>query len=978
MYWLAVVSLFLLLGVFLPNTVDAAHNPNLSVSAENSRFNNHFAGSMVVEVVVYDPNISKLDENVGEPDVTINGKKLRMVQSNDGNWYAYFANKDKALEADKTAFVSSTSTGKGLDFGVFCGPQTSSSVLGIDFSATDGIAISSDLTGATNGNSSPATCTGTPSGTSKMNVLRNAKGLNQNSQVPVGQVGIKADIWPVIQLFSFGSNVEIKYRGAGGTQSVNLSYDDIENISIALDRQNYPTNADVFTTIYDMQLNQDPTDQDSWTFSVGTTQRTFYFAFTGSGADAATGTNGLVNIVPSLSSLGFENNGKLTVSLGSIGELKTNNIQPSSSINDGGANTFSSIVTFVETSPNSGIFTNSDYSGKSNLKISNSAPRGQSATMTYNDVSVSIVSGSATASIALDSDASLKVSTLLPGKRAAVTLIDNDLNIRSATKDDLHVYDSTAIIPSIQIGSPVTLEKASEVKFFLQSGTDLNSPLNVDITSRVNDTNSDILIINTKNAGTSNFEKISINLGITANTLQNLLIDSSASDSDGTNWINYDLRSFERQLAISDFSDTTMTLYFGSLGSNPVQILDAGDISSARGFVQLDNDDVVSIKSKSGTVFLVINFDSLGNTDGAGRIASETDTQPIVFDIFSIGEVSSSPINNAIYRLELKETQANSGTFEGSIELTQSNQFDSTFVKNTVTTTSDNVRLLINQRLLDEKGIDLKYSDIASAGFNFDISSQQDVPTSTGRVTLNSQTFNFGHPVIVTLIDPDLNQKHDTREIYLTSNNPNSENVDAVVDGGGNLLLEVLLKDIRYKRCTVNGVEKGGLASTGFTLVETGPATGVFEGIFRMPTQICNKDGTRLISTAGGSVDVKYHDARDASGNPNIFGLTFFKNVEQAPQPKVSERKVPSWIKNSAKSWADNKVDDNTFATSIQYMINQKIIVTATEKSTIKYGSVIPDWIRSNAGWWANGQISENDFLNAIEYLVDQGIIKVP
>ena len=69
---------FLVLIMILPNTVEATHNQNLYVSAENSRFNNHFAGSMVIEVVVQDPNIGTLDDGLGEPSVTLNGKKLRM------------------------------------------------------------------------------------------------------------------------------------------------------------------------------------------------------------------------------------------------------------------------------------------------------------------------------------------------------------------------------------------------------------------------------------------------------------------------------------------------------------------------------------------------------------------------------------------------------------------------------------------------------------------------------------------------------------------------------------------------------------------------------------------------------------------------------------------------------------------------------------------------------------------------------------
>ncbi len=41
--------------------------------------------------------------------------------------------------------------------------------------------------------------------------------------------------------------------------------------------------------------------------------------------------------------------------------------------------------------------------------------------------------------------------------------------------------------------------------------------------------------------------------------------------------------------------------------------------------------------------------------------------------------------------------------------------------------------------------------------------------------------------------------------------------------------------------------------------------------------KICNKSGTELISTAGHSLDAKYFDARDDSGNPNIY--SFFERL---------------------------------------------------------------------------------------------------
>src|SRR5690242_15243045 len=96
----------------MPNALPQAHastNANLFVSAESATFNNYFAGPQVVQVLVTDPDIQRLDQAYGEPTVTVNGKKLRMAQATDGNWYAYFADRDQAIAADKT----SGANGKG-------------------------------------------------------------------------------------------------------------------------------------------------------------------------------------------------------------------------------------------------------------------------------------------------------------------------------------------------------------------------------------------------------------------------------------------------------------------------------------------------------------------------------------------------------------------------------------------------------------------------------------------------------------------------------------------------------------------------------------------------------------------------------------------------------------------------------------------------------------------------------------------------
>jgi len=106
--------------------------------------------------------------------------------------------------------------------------------------------------------------------------------------------------------------------------------------------------------------------------------------------------------------------------------------------------------------------------------------------------------------------------------------------------------------------------------------------------------------------------------------------------------------------------------------------------------------------------------------------------------------------------------------------------------------------------------------------------------------------------------------------------------------------------------------------------------------------------------------------------------------------PKVKE-KVPGWIKNNAKWWAEGQIGDSDFTSGIQFMIKEKIInipdlpeeVTQMELKDEKRAmgmereQNVPDWIRNNAGWWADGQISEDDFVNGIKYLVEKGIILV-
>ena len=1014
MKYFALVVTFSILLIIPQIDAEASSNPNLFVSAENSQFNNHFSGSMVVEVVVIDPNLNDTGEGKGEPDITINGKSLRMVQATDGNWYAYFANVDKAKIADYTVGLP----GEGLDFGVFCSRDTSSLVFGISLSDTDGFAVpsSAGLGGSTNGVSSFSSCTGLPTdSTSLINVVRNAKSINTNSNIPTGQIGLDSNAWPLIQLYFF-DDVTIQYNPGGPSQQVSLEYDEIQNISFSLDRDLYPENAEVFLTVNDFQLNQDPTDEDSWTFGVGTTPSVFYQAYDENGQSSANGATGLVDLMSNLSNFGFEDNGKLSVNLNSVIELQSNDEQPSTSVTDGTI-TYSKIITLVEDGPNSGIFDTADSNDQSIIGILDDAPRGQTGSITYNKNSISILIGSSSATVSLENP-TLTIGTdfqsLKPGTEFPVILIDPDQNINSDARDHLDVFRTTAIIPSLTIGNPITLENAQDVQFHS------SSPILVggdDSNSSVPDSNSDRLIIDSANVVNGPYEMISMNLGISASTLSSALLDVSESNTDGTNWINYDFRSFENDYGISDFSDTSFILSFGNLGTSPIIIVDAGDISASHGFIQIDDVDIASISDQSGTVFLVIDFDSTATGDVL-IISSEVNDQPIVFDFFSFGVKNSDDVNNSIYRFELEETSDNSSTFDGTMEYSVANQLnilDPEFIK-TIQTIDDEIKFIVTGRLVDDEGIFVSYSDLDATGTFTTTSSQSDINTSGGVISSDLKSYRFGQPVTLTLNDPDLNLKNDLVDIYFVINDPNSPNVDTV-GKNGIVLLEVLIKDIRFKRCTVDNVEYGGLADTGFTLVETGSSTGIFEGVFKMPSKICNKSGTELISSAGGSLDAKYHDSRDNSGNANIFSLLKNKSTSFYTLTKLSAYNVVKPLSGNVEEIVLSGNVDNpkrgisldvvittpdgqtqNFASTLSSAGNYRSIITIDENTlsgvykidlfhnnsfvqTVSFvvsNPIIPDWIKNNAKWWSFDTVSDTEFIDGLEYLVEQGLITTP
>ena len=130
--------------------------------------------------------------------------------------------------------------------------------------------------------------------------------------------------------------------------------------------------------------------------------------------------------------------------------------------------------------------------------------------------------------------------------------------------------------------------------------------------------------------------------------------------------------------------------------------------------------------------------------------------------------------------------------------------------------------------------------------------------------------------------------------------------------------------------------------------------------------------------------------------------LNFFENAS------AEEVMIPSWLKTSAVWWGQDKISNQDFLYTLQYVIENKLLVIPKPEITeTKCGPglvmeettdecIIPDesesqeiflesinehqkfvlsMIKTTTLWWGQDKISDQDFINALQYLVENNIL---
>jgi len=59
-------------------------------------------------------------------------------------------------------------------------------------------------------------------------------------------------------------------------------------------------------------------------------------------------------------------------------------------------------------------------------------------------------------------------------------------------------------------------------------------------------------------------------------------------------------------------------------------------------------------------------------------------------------------------------------------------------------------------------------------------------------------------------------------------------------------------------------------------------------------------------------------------------------------------------------------------------MIKEGLIkIPMTEQGEDTQNNKIPDWIKNNAKWWADGSINDDSFVQGIQFMIKEGLMRV-
>lgn len=434
----------------------------------------HIMGGAVLAITITDPAIGATDQAITPPSVGLDGQSIDMTQMSDGSWVAYVVDHETSINLNGRNIAEEplVADNFGFEYGILCGLGLGAQAAADGSGANSG---ASDYDVTTNpsyyqgwksakhaGHYCVDTVDVSDSGAGQQilfSVLENPAALNTNSGTGTNNSGQRHIIvnstngftsaWPFIQAMNFSSSMATTYAG----EAVDVNWGSDRDYSMNIDRTIVPDAAQINLTVTDPGLNYDPTSADVWIMDAA--QEALYFWNNGSegddtGAAHIAGVDAGTNIDSEQTSKdGTQNNALSTIGIGyvcnndctmSVGGQPGKVLEPYVWAN----------ITLTETGDNTGVFTSTDLVTASQ-GFTGSFASDASMTLTYGNT-VQLLAGYEDASLSLTAG-----DSWLPVETANFTLTDPDENKDASSTETLSIGDPDARIPTIIIGSPLTL-----------------------------------------------------------------------------------------------------------------------------------------------------------------------------------------------------------------------------------------------------------------------------------------------------------------------------------------------------------------------------------------------------------------------------------------------------------------------------------------------------------------------------------------
>jgi hypothetical protein len=580
---------------YVPEAI-ADHSDDATTDGLLSVSSTHVMGGAVVEITLTDPAIDDIDQNITPPEVTFDDQNVDMTQMSDGTWVAYVVDHESSLLNDGGNPRAETT---GIEYGILCAGGLGSNTVDATNTSDD-----EETSGHGNTNKEITTndayveishlhnmgqgCTETNDqataggGRVNMSILEDPDTINQNSNQGTNSTGQRDFIlnsttnlgaWPFIQAINFTSSNTVAY----GSDEVEVEWGDHTDMrSITIDREVVPDNAEILLTITDPGLNYDPTSEDVWIMDAA--QGALYFynngTFTGAPESVAAVTTADTN---NISRDGVVNPVFTSTALGNLGCgdncLLTSGGNPKAVFGSGGgATSYYSYanVTLTETGDNTGVFTTFDAEdGSGDLQTATNAGVDSQMTFSYDGDTVTLVIGYHDSEVTFDAG-----DAWLPVETATYTITDPDMNKNTMDQETLDISDPHDRIPTVTIGSPLTLAD-NITSGENRCSVSISKTENVCISSGTSAANDIFYDTQTFNA-TDNSKRVQVNVigaeagffggadattghssGILQNTITWVNVTTGIQvqeivDLPGSVYVSYDIRSIADQLSSTD------------------------------------------------------------------------------------------------------------------------------------------------------------------------------------------------------------------------------------------------------------------------------------------------------------------------------------------------------------------------------------------------------------------------------------------